>query len=295
MLNKPHQLLEQLGKQVEWVKEQCKSVRVYDLGSYALNRLTPKSSYSCTENIAYGLKARQRLDLYRVNKPLAHRPLVVFVHGGAWQHGDKKDYVFLGESLTREGYDVAIINYHLAPQSIFPVFVDDLAVALQYLDQHQARLNISTQQIILMGHSSGAFNIMSLVYHPQRLALQCYEQIKAIVGFAGPYYFDYKGDPLAEDAFDQSVPYQQVMPYYFVKKNHIRHYMFLAENDHIVKQSNSLDMQQVLVQAGNHSHVSVIPKTGHITIIATLSSLFSRYFKTKRTLLNLLKETHPVE
>lgn len=31
MLNKPHQLLEQLGKQVEWVKEKCKSVRVYDL------------------------------------------------------------------------------------------------------------------------------------------------------------------------------------------------------------------------------------------------------------------------
>lgn len=219
MLNKPHQLLEQLGKQVEWVKEQCKSVRVYDLGSYALNRLTPKSSYSCTENIAYGLKARQRFDLYRANKPLAHRPLVVLcmvVHGSTVI----KRLCVLGESLTREGYDVAIINYHLAPQSIFPVFIDDLAVALQYLDQHQARLNISAQQIILMGHSSGAFNIMSLVYHPQRLALQCYEQIKAIVGFAGPYHFDYKGDPLAEDAFDQSVPYQEVMPYYFVKKSY---------------------------------------------------------------------------
>lgn len=185
MLNKPHQLLEQLGKQVEWVKEQCKSVRVYDLGSYALNRLTPKSSYSCTENIAYGLKARQRFDLYRANTPLAHRPLVVFVHGGAWQHGDKKDYVFLGESLTREGYDVAIINYHLAPQSIFPVFVDDLAVALQYLDQHQARLNISAQQIILMGHSSGAFNIMSLVYHPRGLRFSAMSRSKQLSDLLG--------------------------------------------------------------------------------------------------------------
>lgn len=67
----------------------------------------------------------------------------------------------------------------------------------------------------------------------------------------------------------------------------------MAENDQIVKKSNTFDMHQKLLQAGNHSHVAVIAKTGHVTIIATLSSLFSQYFKTKRTLLNLLKETHP--
>lgn len=293
MLNNPQFYVEQLNKQIERVKEQYKSFRFYDLGSYALNRLTPKTSFELVENIAYGLKSRQRLDLYCAKKTLAHRPLIVFVHGGAWQHGDKKDYVFIGESLARAGYDVAVINYHLAPQSIFPVYIDDIAQALNYLNQHQQRLNISTQHIILMGHSSGAFNVMSVVYHPQQQAIHCRDQIKAIVGFAGPYHFDYKGDPLAQDAFDQSVPYQEVMPFYFVETNSIKHYLFLAENDQIVKKSNTFDMHQKLLQAGNHSHVAVIAKTGHVTIIATLSSLFSQYFKTKRTLLNLLKETHP--
>lgn len=292
--NRLRPLKDKVLKQLESFKSQYKDFRLYDLGSITINGLTPKKGYSIKPNIAYGLKARQRLDLYISNQN-KHKPLIIFVHGGAWTHGDKSAYKFVGEAFSRFGYDVAVMNYHLAPEHKFPSYVTDLAVALNYLQQQQNKLGISTTNIALMGHSAGAFNIASLLYHPQHYDLQIKHNIKAMIGIAGPYHFDYKGDPLAEDAFDQSVPYQQVMPYYFVKKNHIRHYMFLAENDHIVKQSNSLDMQQVLVQAGNHSHISVIPKTGHITIIATLSSLFSRYFKTKRTLINLLKETHPVD
>ena len=73
-----------------------------------------------------------------------------------------------------------------------------------------------------------------------------FRKIKAIVGLAGPYHFDYKGDPLAEDAFDQGVSYKEVMPYYFVKQNNIKHYLLMAENDQLVKQHNTLDMDQAL-------------------------------------------------
>lgn len=68
MLNNPQFYVEQLNKQIERVKEQYKSFRFYDLGSYALNRLTPRTSFELVENIAYGLKSRQRLDLYRAKK-----------------------------------------------------------------------------------------------------------------------------------------------------------------------------------------------------------------------------------
>jgi len=49
------------------------------------------------------------------------------------------------------------------------------------------------------------FNVMSAVYHPDSTKIECLGKIKAIVGLAGPYHFDYKGDPLAEDAFDQGI------------------------------------------------------------------------------------------
>ena len=229
--------------------------------------------------------------IYIAQKPLKQQPLIVFIHGGAWQHGDKKDYGFIGESFAREGYDVAVINYHLAPEYIFPSYIDDLALALNFLDQHQTKLKISTENVILMGHSAGAFNVMSVVYHPHPNLVHCRDNIKAIIGIAGPYHFDYKGDPLAQDAFDQEIPYQQVMPYYFVDSNQIRHYLLMAENDQIVAAKNTIDFDHILRQHGNHSNIAIIPKTGHISIIGTLSSLFSRYFKTKRTILSFLKES----
>ncbi|MEK5790498.1 alpha/beta hydrolase, partial [Acinetobacter johnsonii] len=53
---------------------------------------------------------------------------------------------------------------------------------------------------------------------------------------------------------------------------------------------NTFDLDQALRQSGNHSHIAVIPKTGHITILASLSSFVSHYFRTKRTILHFLDE-----
>ncbi|WHP06904.1 alpha/beta hydrolase [Acinetobacter corruptisaponis] len=284
------QLIQQVQENVIRAKNLYQEFRLYDFASYSINYLTPKDTFEKEEHLAYGLKARQRLDLYRSKNAKKQRPLIVFVHGGSWQHGNKRDYLFIGETFAREGYDVAVINYHLAPEHIFPAFIDDLAQAIHYLSQNQNKLNISTDNMILMGHSAGAFNVMSVVYSAQSQNFKYKDQIKAIVGLAGPYHFDYVGDPLSEHAFDQKISYQQVMPYYFIEPNRIKHYLLVAEQDQLVERKNTLDLDIALRQKGNHSHIAVIPKTGHITIVATLASLMSHYFKTKRTILHFLEE-----
>ena len=285
--NRLRPLKVKLVKQLETLKSQYKDFRLYDLGSITINGLTPKKGYSIRHNLAYGLKARQRLDLY-ISDRKQQKPLILFVHGGAWRHGDKSAYKFVGEAFSRFGYDVAVMNYHLAPEHKFPSYVTDLAVALNYLEQQQAKLGISTENIALMGHSAGAFNIASLLYHPQHYDLTIKQNIKALIGIAGPYHFDYKGDPLAEHAFEHDVPFDQVMPYYFVKNNSVKHYLFLAENDQIVKDKNSLDFKLQLEQQGNHCEIRVIPKTGHISIMGSVSSLFSRFFKTRSEIIEIL-------
>ncbi len=279
-------------QKIQSLRSQLQKIKLYDVGSLALNRLSSRKNYRLQENIAYGFKARQRLDLYvsRVNRYAEH-PLVLFVYGGAWSRGDKRSYRFLGEALTRYGYDVAVVNYHHAPTHQFPSFVDDLAVALDYLDRQQHKLGINCQDIALMGHSAGAFNIASLLYHPHSIACDRLDAIRAMIGIAGPYHFDYLGDPLAQDAFDQSVPYQQVMPYYFVQPNAVRHYLFLAANDSIVKDQNSLDLQQQLLAVGNHCALEVIPRTGHISIMGSIASVFNRFFDTQSRIVAALDET----
>lgn len=280
----------QLNEKVEAAKSLYRDFRIYDFGSYALNRLTPKQGYSVQKNVPYGLKARHRMDIYRSSSPRTERPLIVFVHGGAWMHGDKKDYGFVGEAFAKEGFDVAVINYHLAPEHIFPSSIDDLSLALNFMSQSQQKLQIAVDNIVLMGHSAGAFNVMSALYHPKPYQLQSRDQIRAIIGLAGPYHFDYKGDPLCADAFDQKLPFNQVMPYYFVQQNTIKHYLFTAVNDNIVGLSNSTDLDAKLKELGNYSQLISVPWVGHITMIGSVSSLFSRFFSTKAQIMRALDD-----
>ena len=290
MFNKLQPFVQRLNRSVEYARLLYRDFRIYDVGSYALNRLTPRKGYSVQENVAYGLRARHRLDLFRTQTPREHRPLIVFVHGGAWMHGDKKDYRFIGEAFAKEGFDVAVINYHLAPENIFPASIDDLSLALNYLNVHQLKYQISTEKVVLMGHSAGAFNVMSALYHPKPYEIQCRSQITAIIGLAGPYHFDYKGDPICADAFDQNRPYQEVMPYYFVEPNTVKHYLLVAENDDVVGLSNAVDLDRRLKEKGNYSQLWTVPRIGHISMIGSVSSLFSRYFTTKQKIMQALED-----
>ena len=290
MFNKLQPFVQRLNRSVEYARLLYRDFRIYDVGSYALNRLTPRKGYSVQENVAYGLRARHRLDLFHTQTPREHRPLIVFVHGGAWMHGDKKDYRFIGEAFAKEGFDVAVINYHLAPEHIFPASIDDLSLALNYLNVHQLKYQISTEKVVLMGHSAGAFNVMSALYHPKPYEIQCRSQITAIIGLAGPYHFDYKGDPICGDAFDQNRPYQEVMPYYFVESNRVKHYLLVAENDDVVGLSNAVDLDRRLKEKGNYSQLWTVPRIGHISMIGSVSSLFSRYFTTKQKIMQALED-----
>lgn len=274
------------------IKQWFNNFRVYDLAGRALDRCTSRQGYRRIENIAYGLKARHRLDLYiSEQQRFKARPLVIFVYGGAWLRGDKSDYRFVGEALTSCGYDVAVINYQHAPQHQFPSYVHDVALALDFLNHQQDKYGISTDHIALMGHSAGAFNIVSLLHHPTIVENSTIDSIRAVVGIAGPYHFDYFGDPIAADAFDQQIPYQQVMPYYFVRTHAARHYLFLAAKDNVVMPSNSYDLHRQLLAQGNHSQLSVIPRTNHVSVMGSFASIFSRFFSTKSQIIAALDES----
>jgi predicted alpha/beta hydrolase family esterase len=279
-----------LKEKIALARAMYKDFRLYDLGTYAVNNLISKTGYRIQAHVAYGDKLRQHLDLYVTDTPRQGQPLIVFVHGGAWSHGDKKDYRFVGEVFAKQGFDVAIINYHLAPHHIFPSSIDDLSLALNYLHAHQVQHHISTQNLVLMGHSAGAFNVMSALYHPIPYRLNCRQNIRAVIGLAGPYHFDYKGDPLCADAFDQEIHYSKVMPYYFVESNQIQHYLFMAANDTIVHPKNATDFDQELKAKGNHSQIVIVPRTGHISVMGSIAPLFSRYFSTQKQILAALDQ-----
>jgi arylformamidase len=64
-------------------------------------------------DLPYGSGERQRYDLFLASDATA--PLAVFIHGGYWQRGDRKDYSFVAEKLNAAGIDVAVPSYSLCP------------------------------------------------------------------------------------------------------------------------------------------------------------------------------------
>jgi acetyl esterase/lipase len=98
-----------------------------------------------------GTQALQ-LDLHLPSgKPNA--PLVVWVHGGAWRSGSRKE-IPLGE-LVADGYAVASVDYRLSTQARFPAQIHDIKAAIRFLRGHGEDWNLSTRKILVAGDSAG--------------------------------------------------------------------------------------------------------------------------------------------
>lgn len=99
---------------------------------------------------------RHILDVFAPDEQQAGlKPVVVFIHGGSWNSGNKNLYAFLGRRLARQGIVAVIINYRLSPTVEVPAMADDCARAVQWTTQHIAGYGGDPNRIFVMGHSAG--------------------------------------------------------------------------------------------------------------------------------------------
>ncbi len=275
------------------MKTWLKNLRWYDFPNYLLNRATVGNHAAVVHDVAYATETRQTLDVYSPKQPRADKTIILFTHGGSWQHGDKKDYIFLAQNLAKYGFYVAVMNYRLAPKHIYPHFVEDTIQAINYLgaEQNATMYGYCNKSIVVMGHSAGAFNVMAALYHGKHLAHQitALTQIKALIGIAGPYSFEHRGDPVAKDAFAQDIAPDHIMPSYFAFKNEVQHLLLVASKDNLVGIENAEKMQQALLAVGNQVELVNIKYTTHVSIIASLAQGLEHLFMTKKVVLDFLK------
>ncbi|PST48443.1 hypothetical protein COO72_07815 [Bifidobacterium callitrichos] len=128
----------------------------------------------------WSISQTQKLDLYSlaswgdgpdyVNSQSVStlRPVVLFIHGGAWINGSKSiiggaaDRLPLVNTLLRAGYVVASIDYRLASESPWPAQINDCKSAVRYLRTNAERYGIDSKHIAVFGESSGAHLAMML-------------------------------------------------------------------------------------------------------------------------------------
>lgn len=115
--------------------------------------------YAATDN------PRQTLDLYlpkvrHDDKPL---PVVVFIHGGAWQAGDKRGGIGALAPLVESGeYAGVSVGYRLTGEAIWPAQIHDCKAAIRWLRANAEKYNLDPDKIGVTGTSAGGHLVAML-------------------------------------------------------------------------------------------------------------------------------------
>lgn len=134
------------------------------LGSTSLLRAVEVPEKPTFAEVKYGPHARNVLDFWQA-EGAGPRPLLVYIHGGGWTSGDKKQDPKNFRPFLEKGISYAAINYRLTTESPLPAPVHDAARGIQFIKSKAAQWNINPDRIALTGGSAGACTSMWILLH----------------------------------------------------------------------------------------------------------------------------------
>jgi acetyl esterase/lipase len=247
-------------------------------------------------DIEYAVREDARLagDLY-LPKGLDKAPVLVAVHGGGWQAGNRAIYKYWGPHLAKNGYAVFAVSYRLSKPGTksYPAAVYDVKAAVQFVRAKAAELGVDPDRIALMGDSAGAHlaTLAALAAGEPQFSSEHQSDphaaasaaVKAVIGFYGVY------DMLAQWEHDQVArPRDQItekflggspmlirrayfdaspLSYATVDKNRTRVLLVYGTADDIVDpQPQSQKFLTALKQAGFFVRTVVIPGGTHFWV-----------------------------
>ncbi len=124
----------------------------------------PKQLVPTHADVSYGPHAMNVLDFWQAEGD-GPRPLLVYIHGGGWYAGDKKQGPARFRPFLEKGISYAAINYRLTGEAPLPAPVHDAARAIQFIRSKAAEWNIDSKRIALTGGSAGACTSMWILLH----------------------------------------------------------------------------------------------------------------------------------
>jgi triacylglycerol lipase len=138
-----------------------------------LQEKEPYLGVKVQRDVKYGPAERNLLDVFTPEAGGASRPVLIFVHGGAFVEGNKRrtpDSPFYDNIMlwaVRHGYVGVNITYRLAPKSPWPAGAEDVASAVQWVAANIPQYGGDPSRVFLMGHSAGAIHVATYVAHPE--------------------------------------------------------------------------------------------------------------------------------
>jgi acetyl esterase/lipase len=207
-------------------------------------------------------------------------PLVICIHGGAWRSGTRSSYHALLQTLSRNGFVAATIDYRLAPAAKFPSQVHDVKAAVRFLRANAVRFNIDPDRIGVLGDSSGGHLALMLGLtstrdnlEGQRGNAEHTSTVQAIVNYYGPTDFTVS-EAWQEAQLNEAIKFlgtndmrseiaKTASPTTYIDRNDPPILSVHGDRDPIVPVSQARHLHQRLESAGVTQHLKVVKSAGH--------------------------------
>jgi acetyl esterase/lipase len=134
---------------------------------------------------------RHKLDiLTRRSAPPERAPVLVYIHGGAWVMGDKRQQgIPMMHELVQRGWVCVAINYRLSPRATWPAHIVDCKRAVAWVRQHIAEYGGDPGFIAVSGGSAGGHLSSLLALTPNEPAWQPgFEDLDTSADACVPFY-----------------------------------------------------------------------------------------------------------
>ena len=235
-------------------------------------------------------------------------PLIVWIHGGAWEGGDKSYCPAVG--AVSYGYAVASLNYRLSQQAVFPAQIQDCKGAIRWLRANAAIYHLDPKHIGAWGDSAGGHLVALLGTTGDDKALEGTvggnllqsSRVQASCDWYGPSDLTRLwNDVMNSGKFTEKNPLSrlfggtlsqksdlasQASPVTHVTTNAAPFLIMHGDRDDLVPLSQSQELNDALKSAGVPSQLIVVPDSGHggpeflnETNKNNIAAFFNRYLK----------------
>lgn len=262
------------------------------------------------ENVPYAGDTLRKhlLDIYLPPNTNSPRPIIIWIHGGAWFMNDK--YADMGymkstiRSFIDQGYAVASIDYRHSTTAVFPAQIQDCNQAISFLYQHAEKYLLDKDRFVLIGFSAGGHLASLLALSANQQVKDFYKgavpkfKIKAVLDFYGPVnLLMFHANQTPETPLDPITRLlgasplvrpdlsEKASPATYVDKNDPPFFIVHGEKDDAVPTAQAYLLQSLLTRQGVKNELFIVKGAPHYGEMFDTAEVQGKLFSFLKTVL----------
>lgn len=203
-------------------------------------------------------------------------PGVLVIHGGGWASGDREQVRGIAERLARRGYVAVNTTYRLAPKHLFPAQLEDVQLALRWMQAHAAEVRMRPERFGAFGYSAGAHLAALLgTLSPGDALADGGPRLAAVVAGGTPSDLTkFEGGKLVPQFLGTSLQkdralYERASPVHWIGPGDPPFFIYHGGADVLVSVDHAEDLKTALDRAGVPAELFILRGRGHVSAFLT--------------------------